>query len=147
MVHSVGILDQVRSRPWWISQVPNASLSVRAVLSDPAEVSGILAHNGCLLVAFHVFDRVGPRMSYEAQSLPLQYGPDVALSTLSSCRYLHEPKTRFPVGGWPLPGRESHPLDAPDLSWRTKERLNVDLDNPLVSTVQARHHIANGLMH
>src|SRR5713226_6589048 len=70
-------------------------------------------------VAFHVYNRVGPRRrSHEARSLPLQYGPDVALSTLSSCRYLHEPKTRFPVGGWPLPGRESHPLDAPGLSWR-----------------------------
>jgi len=63
--------------------------------------------------------------NHEAQSLPLQYGPDVALSTLSPCRYLHEPKTRFPVGGWPLPGRELHPLDAPDLSWRAVESLDV----------------------
>src|SRR2546428_4838607 len=35
---------------------------------------------------------------HEAQSLHLRYGPDIALSTLSPCRCLHEPKTRFPVG-------------------------------------------------
>src|SRR5262245_9091232 len=30
-----------------------------------------------------------------------------ALPTLSPCRYLHEPKARFPVGGsFPLPGRD-----------------------------------------
>src|SRR5215470_889888 len=36
--------------------------------------------------------------SHEAQSLHLRYGPSVALPTLSPCRYLHEPKARFPVG-------------------------------------------------
>jgi hypothetical protein len=46
---------------------------------------------------------------------------DIALSTLNSCRYLHEPKTRFPVRRlFPFPGRESHPLKAPGLAWRTK---------------------------
>src|SRR5262245_43476842 len=36
--------------------------------------------------------------SHEAQSLHLRYGPPLALPTLSPCRYLHEPKARFPVG-------------------------------------------------
>ena len=54
------------------------------------------------------------------------YGLDIALSTLSSCRCLHEPKTRFPVGRlFPFPGRESHPLEAPGLSWRTEEYLEI----------------------
>src|SRR6267378_7241000 len=35
---------------------------------------------------------------HEAQSLHLRYGPDVALPTLSPCRYLHESKARFQVG-------------------------------------------------
>src|SRR6185295_2400391 len=54
--------------------------------------------------------------SHEAQSLHLRYGPPVALPTLSPCRYLHEPKARFPVGRLiPLPGRELHPLEASGL--------------------------------
>ncbi len=61
-------------------------------------------------------------MTHEAQSLHLRYGLVIALSTLNSCRYLHEPKTRFPVGWlFPLPGRELHPLKAPGLSWRTED--------------------------
>ena len=32
-------------------------------------------------------------------------------------------------GSFPFPGRESHPLKAPGLSWRTEEALNVGLDN------------------
>lgn len=61
-------------------------------------------------------------MYNEAPSLHLRYGLDIALSTLNSCRYLHEPKTRFPVE-WlcSLSGRESHPLEAPGLPWRTEE--------------------------
>jgi hypothetical protein len=47
----------------------------------------------------------------------LRYGPRVALPTLSSCRYLHKPKARFPVGWlFPLPGREFHPLEASGLA-------------------------------
>ena len=68
----------------------------------------------------------GLRMYNEALSLHLRYGLDIALSTLNSCRYLHDPKTRFPVE-WlvPFPGRESHPLKAPGLTWRTEEGLKV----------------------
>src|SRR6266481_4977183 len=63
---------------------------------------------------------------HEARSLHLCYGLDIALSTLNSCRCLHEPKTRFPVGRlFPFPGRESHPLKAPGLPWRTEENWKV----------------------
>ena len=59
--------------------------------------------------------------THEAQSLHLRYGLSVALPTLSSCRYLHQPKARFPVGRLdPLPVRESHPLEAPSLAWRAE---------------------------
>jgi hypothetical protein len=59
---------------------------------------------------------------HEPQSLHLRYGPNFALPTLSSCRYLHEPKARFPVD-WLifLPGREFHPLEAPGFAWRTEK--------------------------
>ena len=54
------------------------------------------------------------------------YGLDIALSTLNSCCCLHEPKTRFPVGRlFPFPGRESHPLKTPGLSWRTEVAAEV----------------------
>ena len=72
-------------------------------------------------------------MYNEALSLHLRYGLDIALSTLNSCRYLHEPKTRFPVR-WlvPFPGREFHPLKAPGLTWRTKELLKINInDHPV----------------
>ena len=71
-------------------------------------------------IAFQVFDLVGPRSCNEALSLHLRYGPNVALSTLSTCRYLHAPKTRFLVS-WlgSFQGRELHPLKAPGFSWRT----------------------------
>lgn len=73
-------------------------------------------------------------MCNEAPSLHLRYGLDIALSTLNSCRYLHEPKTRFPVG-WliPFPGRESHPLKAPGLTWRTEELLQIDVHHPALA--------------
>jgi hypothetical protein len=106
----------------WISQVPDTSVSGRAVLSDPAAVSSGHRHLRPPTVAFQVFDPVGLRMStHEAQSLHLRYGPPVALPTLSPCRYLHKPKARFPVG-WlcPLPVRELHPLEAPSFAWRAE---------------------------
>jgi len=64
--------------------------------------------------------------------LHLRYGPSVALSTLSPCRYLREPKTRFSVE-WlrSLPRRELHPLEAPGFSWRTEEGLYICLQYPL----------------
>jgi hypothetical protein len=74
----------------------DASLSARAVLSDPAGVSSSLASSGSLLVPskFSTLSASG-LSSHEAQSLHLRYGPDVARPTLSPCRYLHEPKARF----------------------------------------------------
>jgi hypothetical protein len=50
-------------------------------------------------MAFHVFERVGFRAFLTRLIwLHLRYGPRVALSKLNPCRYLHELKTRFPVG-------------------------------------------------
>jgi len=77
----------------------DASLSVRALLSDPAGVSSSLASDGSLLVPskFSTLSASGSP-NHEAQSLHLRYGPDVALPTLSPCRYLHALKARFQVG-------------------------------------------------
>ena len=94
-----------RSRRRWISQVPDASVSGHAVLSDPAAVSGSHRHYRLPTVAFQIFDPVGLRTStHEAQSLHSHYGLPIALPTLSACRYLHSPKARFPVG-WLAPCR------------------------------------------
>src|SRR5262245_34146484 len=58
-----------------------------------------MACRGRLLMAFHVFERVGVRAFItRLMWLHWRYGPRVALSTLHPCRYLHERKTRFPVG-------------------------------------------------
>jgi hypothetical protein len=77
----------------------HASFSVRAVLSDPAGVSGSLASTGNLLVPSKFSTLSASGLScHEAQSLHLRYGLDIALSTLSPCRCLHAPKTRFLVG-------------------------------------------------
>jgi hypothetical protein len=91
------------------------------MLLDPAGFSDDHRLLRSSTVAFQVFEPVGIRVYHEAQSLHLRYGLGIALSTLNSCRYLHEPKTRFPVR-WliPFPGRELHPLKAPGLTWRTK---------------------------
>jgi hypothetical protein len=76
----------------------DASLSARAVLSDPARVSSSLASCGSLLVPskFSTLSASG-LSSHEAPSLHLRYGPVVARPTLSPCGYLHEPKARFQV--------------------------------------------------
>src|SRR3979490_2092288 len=75
-------------------------------------------------------------MCHEAQSLHLRYGLDIALSTLNSCRCLHEPKTRFPVGRlFPFPGRESHPLKAPGLAWRTEVATEICVNNFLMASI------------
>jgi hypothetical protein len=86
-------------------------------------------------------------MYNEALSLHLRYGLDIALSTLNSCRYLHEPKTRFPVR-WlvPFPGREFHPLKAPGLTWRTEELFEVEVYNPAVSRLNVALRALHGLM-
>ena len=97
----------------------DASFSERAVLSDPAAVSSHLAFDGDLLLPSSHYDSVGLRITYlhEAQSLHLRYGPLVALPTLSSCRYLHEPKARFPVGRLiPLAGAGISPAGSIRLS-------------------------------
>ena len=106
------------------------------MLSDPAGVSNDHRPLRSPTVAFQVFDPVGLRMYNEALSLHLRYGLDIALSTLNSCRCLHEPKTRFPVGRlFPFPGRESHPLKAPGLSWRTKVAAEIRINNFSMASV------------
>src|SRR5215469_16147073 len=95
----------------------DASVSVRAVLLDPAGVSGDHRPLRSPTFAFQIFDPVGLRMCHEAQSLHLHYGLDIALSTLNSCRHLHELKTRFPVGRLiPLSGTGISPAESARLS-------------------------------
>ena len=132
LVHSVDILGPIppSQDSGGSPRCHDASISVRAVLLDPAGVSNDHRPLRSLTVAFQVFDPVGLRMCHEAQSLHLRYGLDIALSTLNSCRCLHEPKTRFPVRRLiPLPGREFHPLKAPGLTWRTEKSPNVSVKN------------------
>jgi len=57
----------------------DASLSARAVLSDPAGVSRGHRLYRPRTLAFQIFDPVGLRIVFhEAQSLHLRYGPSVA---------------------------------------------------------------------
>ena len=147
MIHSVDILgpfstDQDGSGS---PRCHDASISVHAVLLDPAGVSSDHRLLRSPTVAFQIFDPVGLRLCHEAQSLHLRYGLDIALSTLNSCRHLHESKTRFPVGRLiPFPGRESHPLKAPGLSWRTEDSSKVLLDGqpPAIHT-----YVTKNVMH
>src|SRR5437868_15437870 len=75
--------------------------------------------------------------THEAQSLHLRYGLSVALPTLSSCRYLHQPKARFPVGRLhPLPVREFHPLEAPSLAWRAEVGARQLIEEHVVADVE-----------
>ena len=125
-----------------------ASLSARAVLSDPAGVSSPLASYGSLLLPskYSTLSASGSSC-HEAQSLHLRYGLDVDLPTLSPCRYLHKPKARFLVG-WlsPLPGRESHPLEAPGLPWRTKVSLQVCVIHRLIPGFNMPAYLLQRLM-
>src|SRR5260370_16465600 len=121
LVHSVDILGPLfPGRDGGGSpRCHDASISVHAVLLDPAGVSSDHRHFRSPTVAFQIFDPVGLRMLHEAQSLHLRSGLDIALSTLNSCRYLHEPKTRFPVMRLvPFPGPQVHPLETAGLSLR-----------------------------
>jgi hypothetical protein len=112
----------MRPRRRWISQVPDASVSGRAVLLDPAAVSGGHSHSDRLLLPsrYSTLSACGCRLT-RLNRFTSRYSPSVALPTLSSCRYLHKPKARFPVRWlFLLPVRESHPLEAPSFAWRTK---------------------------
>src|SRR5262250_974242 len=75
-----------------------ASISAHAVLLDPAGVSTTIAFCGRLLLPSRYSTLSASGLPcHEAQSLHLRYGLGVALSTLSPCCCLHEPKTRFLV--------------------------------------------------
>ena len=74
------------------------SISTRAVLSDPAGVSGRPRHPRSTYHGLPGFRPCRPPdYFHEAPSLHFRYGPRVALSTLHPCRHLHARKTRFPV--------------------------------------------------
>src|SRR6266571_1044880 len=138
LVHSVGILGPLfPGRDGGGSpRCHDASVSVHAVLLDPAGFSDDHRLYWPPTVAFQVFDPVGIRMCHEARSLHVCYGLDIALSTLNSCRCLHEPKTRFPVGRlFPFPGRESHPLKTPGLPWRTEVGTEICVCNFSMASV------------
>jgi hypothetical protein len=97
----------------------DTSFSERAVPTTPPQSPATLAICGAPTFAFQPLLRCRPAGSYlhEAPSLHFRYGPLVALSTLSSYRYLNEPKTRFPVRRLHLlSGQEFHPLEASGLS-------------------------------
>src|SRR5260370_32470010 len=140
LVHSVDILGPLfPGRDGGGSpRCHDASISVHAVLLDPAGVSSDSRHLRSPTVAFQICVPVGLRMLPEAQSLHLRYGLDIALSTLNSCLYLHEPKARFAVRRLvPFPGREVQPVEAPGLSWRTEisedvQALAHELHSPKV---------------
>jgi hypothetical protein len=109
----------------------DASFSERAVLTDPAAVSGHLAICGVPTGAFQPLRccRLAVEYLTRLNRVYFRSGPRVALSTLNPCRYLHESKTRFPVRRLHLlSGREFHPLEAPgfvlahrsgDTHWRS----------------------------
>ena len=106
----------------------DASFSERAVLTDPAAVSGHLAIFGVPTGAFQPLRYCRPAVKYltRLNRIYFRSGPLVALSTLSPIRYLLRPKTRFPVRRLHLlPGREFHPLEAPGLSWRTIMQIHI----------------------
>ena len=76
------------------------------MLLDPAAVSG---NHRLLAIAYYClpeFDSVGLRITRltRLNHFTSRYSLSVALPTLSSCRYLHKPKARFPVG-WLAPCR------------------------------------------
>src|SRR5215471_21521514 len=119
LIHSVDILGPFSTNQdgGGSPRCHDASVSVHAVLLDPAGVSSDHRPLRSPTFAFQIFDPVGLRMCHEAPSLYLRYGLDIALSTLNSCRLLHELKTRFPVGRLiPLSGTGISPAESARLS-------------------------------
>jgi hypothetical protein len=88
------------------------------VLYDPGRVSSAVAITHaywCLPAGAR-----GRPLLYEchgARSLHFRYGLSVDLSTLRHGRCLARRKTEFPLAGWALTGRESHPLDECGFVW------------------------------
>src|SRR5579862_1692886 len=97
--------------------------ALSATLSDPGGFSGAVAitHAYCCLP--ELADGRHPlNPTHGAQSLHFRCGLSVALSTLRPGRYLPARKTRFPVAGWALPGRDFHPLDEYGFVWAHASR-------------------------
>ena len=106
-----------------------ASISAVPCSQTPPGSLAFIAIYECILLPSRSSTLSAPGCCcYEAQSLHLRYGPDIALSTLNSYRYLHEPKTRFLVRRlFLLPGWELHPLKAPGFAWRTEAFSHISV--------------------
>ena len=97
----------------------DASFSARAVRSDPAAVSGRLAHDGDLLLPSSHYDPVGLRFLTFTRLIRFTY----VTARASLClRLTHvvasmspRPDSRW-GGSFPLPVREFHPLEASGLA-------------------------------
>ena len=84
----------------------------------PPQSPATIASSGDLLLPSSHYDSVGLRIPTftRLHRFTCVTARSSLVPTLSSCRYLHKPKARFPVGRlFPLPGRESHPLEASGL--------------------------------
>jgi hypothetical protein len=109
----------------------DTSFSVRAVLSDPAGVSGSLASDGNLrcLPSFR------PCRPPDYRVTRLNRFTCVTAWTWLGLRLTHVVASMSPRldswwgGSFPLPGREFHPLEAPGLSWRTEIGPEIQIDD------------------
>src|SRR5262245_11428079 len=105
----------------------HASLSARAVLSDPAGVSGPLALAG----TYWCLPSFRPCRPPVDRITRLHRFTCVTARTSLCLRLAHRVTSIRPRldsrwgGSFPLPGRESHPLEAPGLAWRT-EKFSAD---------------------
>ena len=134
MVLSVGILGRraARPRPRWISQVPwrfrlrpCRALRPRRSLRQPSPFA----------VAYWCLPSFRPRRP-PVRVTGLDRFTRVTARTSLCLRLVHVVASMNPRldsrwdGSFPLPGRESHPLEAPGLSWRTEELLEVHVRHP-----------------
>lgn len=123
------------------SQLPKTAVDLSGSLTlpflrvpcsqTPPQSPAPIAHVGGLLLPsrFSTLSACG-FSTHEAQSLHLRYGLRIALSTLNPCRYLHEPKTRFPVGRlFPLAGAGISPAGSVRLRL-THRRILPSQDPP-----------------
>ena len=114
---------QLRRR--WISQVPDASVSGRAVLLDPAAVSGSHRLLRLPTIAFQNYDSVGLRMTTlrgSIASLLVTACPSLCLRLAHVVTSI-SPRLDSRWGGLPLAGAGFSPAGSARLSWRTVNRI------------------------
>lgn len=110
LFRSVNIL--ALSRPQWISQVPNVSFSVHAMLSDPARVSNHLAICGGLLLPSKVLTLSASGLTFhEALSLHLRYGLDSLCLRLTYVVTFISPRLDYQWSGLLLSGMGISPIE------------------------------------